>query len=221
MFFLYIAREHTVIKHNKLTIALLMSFGMSVTPFSANAIQAGDIFVRGTITNVNPNDDSTGFTGAPGVFPEVEDSTTLGVTLVYMINSNLGFEILASLPFEHDITVAGLGTVGSAKQLPPTFSLQYYFNPASKFRPYVGAGLNYTLFFSEETIAGLGGDLSLDNSFGYAFQAGLDYDFNQRWFFNADIRYINIETTAKIAAVGSSDVDINPTVMSIGIGYKF
>ncbi len=194
---------------------------MSTTSFSVSAIQAGDIFVRGTITNVNPNDDSTAFNGPLTVFPEVEDSTTLGATVVYMINSNMGFEILASLPFEHDITVAGLGTVGSAKQLPPTFSLQYYFNPTSKFRPYVGAGLNYTLFFSEKTIASLGGDLSLDNSFGIAVQFGLDYDFNQRWFFNADIRYINIETTAKNSVVGSSDVDINPTVMSIGIGYKF
>ena len=207
--------------HNKKTVAILMSLVLGGVSFSANALQAGDLFMRGTITNVSPNSDSTGFTGAPAVFPKVEDSTTLGVTLVYMYSSNIGIEVLASLPFDHDITVAGLGNVASAKQLPPTVSLQYYFNSSSVVRPYIGAGLNYTLFFSEDSIPALGGDLSLDNSFGLAAQVGIDIDFNKRWMFNVDLRYINIETTATIAALGSSDVDINPTVLSVGVGYKF
>jgi len=198
---------------------MLISMSLSSISFSANALQTGDLFARGTITNVNPNDDSTAFTN--GAFPNVEDNTTLGITLVYMLSNNIGLEVLASLPFEHDITVAGLGTVGSAKQLPPTVSVQYYFNSSEKFRPFVGFGANYTIFFSEETIPLLGGDLSLDNSFGFAVQAGIDYDINERWLLTADIRYISIETTAKINAIGSSNVDINPTVMSIGIGYKF
>ncbi len=179
------------------------------------------MFMRFTATQVDPNDDSTGFTGAPTVFPEVDSSTNLGITFVYMLSNNLGLELLAALPFEHDITVEGMGKVGSTKELPPTLSLQYYFNPESKFRPYVGAGLNYTIFFNDTTIPSLGGDLELDDSFGLAVQAGFDYDINDKWFLNADIRYINIETTATIEAVGSSDVEINPTVISVGIGYKF
>jgi len=63
--------------------------------------------------------------------------------------------------------------------------------------------------------------LSLDNSFGLAAQVGIDIDFNKNWMFNVDLRYINIETKATIAAVGSSNVDINPTVLSVGLGYKF
>jgi len=179
------------------------------------------MFMRFTATQVAPNDDSTDFTGAPTVFPEAGDSTTLGATFVYMMSNNLGFEVLAALPFEHDITVEGMGKVGSTKQLPPTVSVQYYFNPEEKFRPYVGAGLNYTIFFNDTTIDALGGDLELDDSFGLAAQVGFDYDIDANWFLNADIRYINIETTAEIVAVGSSDVDINPTVISVGVGYKF
>jgi len=213
----------STVKQQKLSIAILSTLGLSLgaASFSAQAIQEGDMFMRGTITNVAPNDDSTGFSGAPTVFPEVDDSTTLGVTFVYMMSNNLGFEVLAALPFEHDVTVEGMGKVGSTKQLPPTVSVQYYFNPEEKFRPYVGAGLNYTTFFNDKSIAALGGDLELDDSFGLAVQVGMDYDINEKWFINADIRYISIETTATIAAVGESDVDINPTVISVGVGYKF
>ncbi len=206
-----------------LSIAVLTSLGlaMGAASFSAQAIQEGDMFMRFTATQVDPNDDSTGFTGATTVFPEVDSSTNLGITFVYMLSNNLGLELLAALPFEHDITVEGMGKVGSTKELPPTLSIQYYFNPESKFRPYVGAGLNYTIFFNDTTVPALGGDLELDDSFGLAVQAGIDFDINKNWFLNADIRYINIETTATIAAVGSSDVDINPTVISVGVGYKF
>ena len=85
----------------------------------------------------------------------------------------------------------------------------------------MGVGLNYTIFFNDTTIGTLGGDLELDDSFGLAAQVGFDYDINAKWFLNADIRYINIETTAEIAAVSTPDVDINPTVISVGVGYKF
>ena len=176
------------------------------------------MFMRFTATQVAPNDSSPGSSG--GAVPEVGDSTTLGATFVYMLSNNLGLEVLAALPFEHDITVAGLGKVGSTKQLPPTVSVQYYFNSSEKFRPYVGAGLNYTIFFNDKlTIAG--NELELDDSFGLAAQAGFDYDINNKWFVNADIRYIGISTTATNSGLGSTDIDINPTVISLGVGYKF
>jgi len=215
----------STVKQQKLSIAILSTLGLSlgVASFSAQAIEKGDMFMRGTITNVDPSDDSTGFSGAPTLLPGADDSSTLGVTFVYMMSNNLGFEVLAALPFEHDVTVAGLGKVGSTKQLPPTLSVQYYFNPEQKFRPYVGAGLNYTVFFNDKLDAGVGvgTDLELDNSFGLAAQVGFDYDIDEKWFVNADVRYISIETTATNAALGSSDIDLNPTVISVGVGYKF
>ena len=208
---------------NTLSLAILSTLGlaMGTASFSAQAIQAGDMFARFTATTVSPNDDSTDFTGAPGVSPSVDSNTQLGATFVYMIDNNIGFEILAATPFTHDVSATGLGVVGETKHLPPTFSIQYYFNPETKLRPYVGAGINYTTFFDSETIPALGGDLDIDDSFGLAVQAGVDYDINDKWFVTADVRYISIETTATVAAVGSSDIDINPTVFSVGVGYKF
>jgi len=217
-----------VTQQKSLSIAILTSLGlgMAAVSFSAQAIQEGDMFMRFTATQVAPSSSSDGFSGAPTVIPEADDSSTLGLTFVYMMSNNLGIEVLASLPFEHDITAGGT-KIASTKQLPPTVSIQYYFNPAEKFRPYVGAGLNYTIFFNDninaDVAAGLGisSDLELDDSFGLAVQAGFDYDINEKWFVNADIRYINIETTATNSDIGSVDVDINPTVISLGVGYKF
>ncbi len=206
---------------SKLSFAILSTLGLTLgaSSFSAQAIEAGDMFMRFTATSVQPNDDSTGFTGASVLSPEVDSNTQLGLTFVYMLENNIGIEVLAATPFSHDISVAPLGVVAETKQLPPTVSVQYYFNPETNIRPYVGVGLNYTTFFQGKT-DGLG-DIELDDSFGLAVQAGIDYDINDKWFLNADIRYINIETTAEVDAVGSSDVDINPTVISIGAGFKF
>jgi len=208
---------------NKISAAVLAALGLTLgaTSFSAQAIQAGDMFARVTLTQVSPNDDANGFSGAPTAVPEVGDSTRPGATFVYMYDNNIGFEVLAALPFKHEITADGMGKIGETKQLPPTVSVQYYFNPESKVRPYVGLGLNYTTFFSTESIAGLGGDLELDDSFGLAAQIGIDYDINEKWFLTADARYINIETTATNSVAGKTDVEINPTVLSIGVGYKF
>ena len=207
-----------------LSIAILTSLGMAMgaASFSTQAIQEGDMFMRFTATQVSPSSNSTGFSNVPAVVAEADDSTNLGFTFVYMMSNNLGLEVLAALPFEHDITADGT-KVGSTKQLPPTFSLQYYFNPQSKLRPYIGAGLNYTTFFdsSLDEAVGVGTDLSLDDSFGLAAQLGVDYDINEKWFLSADIRYISIQTTAKNNVLGSADVDINPTVISVGVGYKF
>jgi len=217
-----------VTKQKTLSIAVLTSLGlgMGAASFSVQAIQEGDMFMRFTATQVAPSSSSGSFSGATSVIPEAEDSTTLGFTFVYMMSNNLGFEVLAALPFEHDITAGG-AKIATTKQLPPTVSVQYYFNPTNKFRPYVGAGLNYTVFFNDNINAdvaadlGINSDLELDDSFGLAVQAGFDYDINEKWFVNADIRYINIETTATNSDIGSADVDINPTVISLGVGYKF
>ena len=210
-------------KKQQTTIAVLTALGLAMgsASFSAQAIQAGDMFGRLTLTSVMPNDDADPFSGAPTVTPEVDDNTRPGATFVYMYSDNIGFEVLAALPFKHDITAGG-AKIGETKHLPPTVSVQYYFNPQSKLRPFVGLGLNYTTFFSSKTtLPGLNGDLDLDDSFGLAAQLGIDYDLNEKWFLTADVRYINIETTATNSAAGSTDVEINPTVVSVGVGYKF
>src|SRR5690606_13656193 len=106
--------------------------------------------------------------------------------------------------------------------------LYYPLGGNSAFKPYVGAGLNYTIFFDEElTGARKTADfnsLSLDSSFGLAFQVGADYMLNDKLMINAQIRYIDIgtEATMKLNTTPVKvDVDVDPLVYMVGLGYKF
>jgi outer membrane protein len=152
---------------------------------------------------------------------DVEDKAGLVFDLTYFVSPNWALELLASAPFEHEIDGAGelgaLGEIGDTKHLPPTLSLQYHFLPDQTFRPYVGAGLNYTLFFDDSTNAGLhegvvatangalgtnfsGGNtnLSIDDSFGLGLQAGVDVDVTENLFWNFNVRWIQINVDADL-----------------------
>lgn len=207
-------------------MATVVTATLGLSFSSAQAIQKGDLFGRLTASNVSPNDSSTGFSGAPTITARVDGDTKPSFTIVYMMTDNLGFEVLAALPFSAtigaDAGATDLGTVATTDYLPPTFSLQYYFNNTQKIRPYVGAGLNYTTFFNTKTEGALANtSLSLKDSFGLAAQAGVDFDLNKDWFLNADIRYIKIKTQADSSALGTADVTIDPWVYTLGVGYKF
>jgi len=219
----------------RILLAMSVSAAIFLAAPAALAHDAGDFYVRVGATNVNP-DDPNGDIDLSAVDPalakqdiDVDDAWSLTFTGSYQWTENWAVELLAAYPFEHDIDVEGLGKVGSTKHLPPTLSLQYHFLPKGKFQPYVGAGLNYTIFFddgAEGVLSDLGGDLEIeDDSFGLAGQVGFDYMFNDQWFINLDLRYINIETKAKVTIPGvgtiKEDVDINPWVYGVNIGYKF
>jgi len=143
------------------------------------------------------------------------------ITAEYMINPNLGVEVLASLPFQHDVKLNGV-KAATVKHLPPTVSLQYHFNPGGSVSPFVGIGLNYTLFFSEHTTGPLAGaKLSLDNSFGAAAHAGIDFRVNDRWLFMVDARWIKINPDASVNGAKVGTVHIDPFIYGVGVGYRF
>ncbi len=215
-----------------------------LSPVSANAFEKGDWFVRLGSATVQPDESSdlidvAGLATLDGV--DVDSDTQLGVTVSYMLTDQLGVELLAATPFTHDINVKNAGIrAGKTSHLPPTLSLQYYFNsPGSAFQPYAGVGVNYTLFFKESVntelnsaldgIVGLpagtvDAGLELDDSVGLALQLGFDYQLNENWFLNAAVRYIDIDTRATIktaVADVSFDVDIDPYVYAVGLAYRF
>lgn len=194
------------------------------------AHKQGDIIVRAGIAAVVPNDSSDKILGSRDEL-EVNSNTQLGLTLGYMLTDNFSVELLAATPFSHDIStdLSDLGDIAKTKHLPPTLMVQYYFGEAnSTFRPYVGAGVNYTFFFDDKfnstgKNAGLS-DLKLDDSWGLAANIGFDYMLDESWFLNASVWYASIETTAKYKAGGvsqSTDVEINPWVFMVAGGYKF
>ena len=164
-----------------------------------------------------------------------EDSPYRG----WFVQRYVGIELLTATPFEHDITLHGKGVnldAGSTKHLPPTITAQWYPRGGkSGWQPFVGIGVNYTIFFDEDTDkeldetlnAILGADtvdLDLDNSFGLAAQAGVDIPFAKNWAVSFEVWYIDISTNATVKTdVGNVHfkTDIDPFVYHIGIAHRF
>lgn len=222
-------------KKTLLTLALLSSFsGVAL------ANQAGDFVIRGGVTMVVPDSGQSAIFlgGADSTMSlTVDDNTQLGLNFVYFLDTNWAIEVLAATPFTHEVTIQdpqGVLGVDGAKlaevtQLPPTVSALYYFDTNSAFQPYVGLGVNYTIFFNEEFESApksLGlSNLSLDGSFGFSAQIGADFEINKNWSVNTSVRYISIATDASFdvggASIGTASIDVNPYVYSVMLGYKF
>ncbi|ABI56269.1 OmpW/AlkL family protein [Alkalilimnicola ehrlichii MLHE-1] len=205
-------------------IAVATAGATLTTPVLAagTSLEAGNILVRGGFHQVSPKSDNGSLT-ANDIDVDVGDSTRLSGTLTYMVTPNIGVELLAALPFEHNIRLDGLGKVGSTKQLPPTLSVQYHFSDLGlPFRPYAGVGLNYTNFFDTKTSGPLDGNrLSLDDSWGLGVQIGVDVPVAEDWFVNAEVRYIEIETDAKLNGDDIGTVEVDPTAIGISLGRRF
>jgi len=150
-----------------------------------------------------------------------------------MATDNIGFELIAATTKHHATGTSGttgsIGRLASTWVLPPTLTAQYHFAPASKVRPYVGAGINYTLFYSEKPSAALEAavgptKVKMKSSFGWAAQAGIDFDLSKNMFLNLDVKYIDIRTTARLSttAIGvqTVKVNLNPIVVGVGVGFR-
>ncbi|MHA6721005.1 OmpW/AlkL family protein [Sphingomonas sp. RS6] len=216
----------------------LAAAGLLASTASAQAqddtgIAAGDWLVRLRGIVVAPNESSGGIQpGIPTGKVGVGDAVMPEVDFTYMATDHIGAELIVSST-RHDITgreaISGLGTVGHTWVLPPTLTLQYHFMPKAAVRPYVGAGVNYTTFYSSKTSDSLNTalgktELSLKDSFGYALQAGVDIDINKKFFLNLDVKYIDMDTTARLTTgntVNRTSVHIDPLVFGFGIGTRF
>lgn len=159
-----------------------------------------------------------------GLLPptQVGGSVRPTITAEYFIRDNLGIEVLAAAPFQHDIDIRGVGRVGSTRHLPPVVSLQYHFANSTKATPFIGVGVNYTTFFSEKTTGALEGTrLSLDDSWGLAAHVGIDFAVNQRSAIRLDARWADIDADVKVNGVRIGTADIDPLVYGLAWVVKF
>ena len=209
---------------------------------AAHAYQAGDMILRAGAITTAPNESSGDlkFDGnkVSGTKATLDSDTQLGLTFAYMLTDHIGLELLAATPFKHTVGVKGLGggldgKLADIKQLPPTLSLQYYpMAPNSRFQPYAGIGINYTLFFDEDLSSARKqqgfSNLKLQDSVGIAGQLGMDYMLTDNLLVNASVWYVDIDTKASVdgpSALGYSktkvNVEVDPWVYMVGLGYKF
>lgn len=223
-------------KMKKLGAALL------TTLLVAAPLAQAKLSVNVGLINVNPSDTASALDQDKGAGLVADSNTQLGITFDYQYTDNIVFELIAATPFSHDVSGAGnlasVGAIGgvhlaSVKHLPPTFVAQYHFlEPNAKFRPFIGAGLNYTVFFDEEASSTLKTVLGtqdvkvdLDSSFGVALQAGFNYNIDEKWGVHGMVSKIDINTDASVYANGTkvltSDVELDPVVAMLGVKYKF
>lgn len=196
------------------TLALTTAMGALAAP--AMAQSQGDWTLGVGVGWVNPK--STSATVGGNALTIDEDMRPT-FTAEYFIRDNIGIELLAATPFEHDISLGG-GKIGSTKHLPPTLSVKYHFPTKTKFKPFVGVGLNYTTFFEETTSIGAG-SLELKDSWGYALTAGADYQITDNGSLRFDVRYIDIDTEASINGGAPISVEIDPVVVGFSYIHRF
>ncbi|MEO0441082.1 MAG: OmpW family outer membrane protein [Pseudomonadota bacterium] len=214
-----------------LSLAAVSAMALTSVPASA---EQGDILLRVRGINVMPNEDSGSILPAfPGEEVSVDNSFMPEVDITYMATDHIGFELIAATT-KHSAsgvtgTTGGIGRLASTWVLPPTLTAQYHFAPEGKIRPYVGAGINYTIFWNEDATNALEAavgptSVRLSDSFGWAAQVGVDIPLNDNVFLNLDVKYIDIDTTARLntTAAGTQRVRINldPLVVGVGLGIK-
>jgi len=189
------------------------------TASSFSQAQESPWLVRVRAVHISPADKSDPVNGA-GASDRITVSTKTipEVDISYFFTPNWAAELILTYPQKHDVYLDGK-SIGTFKHLPPTLTLQYHFTPQSSFSPYVGAGINYTRISNVDL---LNGAATLDNnSFGLALQAGLDYKIDRHWLVNVDIKKVQIRSDVSTAAGKISNVQVDPWLIGVGVGYRF
>ncbi len=206
----------------KLCIVFVLSLSGLMTHLTA--FEKGDWLIRARALSVTPHSSSESVSSIPKSKIKVGRDQTAELDFTYMWTENVGTELVLATT-KHSLrgkkSLAGV-KIGTIKALPPSLMLQYHFFPTSSFQPYIGYGINFTKFYHKHCSI-KNTKLHLKNSWGAAFQVGVDYMIDQDWFFNVDVKYIMMGTKAMLsgAVSGHAHVNVNPWLVGIGIGRRF
>ncbi|HJV50887.1 MAG TPA: OmpW family protein [Noviherbaspirillum sp.] len=206
----------------KKTAVALVVAALGMIAGEAMAQQQSPWLVRVRAVNIDPanKSDGGGPLGLPADAISVSSKVIPEVDISYFVTPNIAAELILTYPQEHDVSLAGTGKIGTFKHLPPTLTLQYHFTPEAKLSPYVGAGVNYTRISNVNLLNGAG-DLDR-NSFGLALQAGVDFKIDKNWSINLDVKKVQIRSDVNVTGVGKvSNVQVDPLLVGVGVGYRF
>lgn len=182
--------------------------------------------IRGRALVVVPQEDAKlRLGGAPIVGGDVNISNSVvpELDISYFFTKNIAVELILGVT-PHNVKGAGTlagARIGSAWLLPPTLMLQYHFTDLGPFKPYLGVGVNYTIFFDEKAKGGFT-SFDLKDSFGLALQVGFDYMINDHWGINFDVKKIFLEPKVKVNnGLIAGKVKIDPWLIGTGVTYRF
>ena len=206
--------------------SLVLAAATALTMTTAFAVPAGTWSVAAGAHYVDPKSDNGTLNN--GLSVDVDGDVRPTISGEYFIANNVGVELLAAIPFHHDFTLNDANGkeiyTGKTQHLPPTLSLQYHFddyNLPMNVKPFVGVGVNYTMFFKEKLNNSEGLDLKLDDSVGVAGHIGLDIPFAPTESFRIDARYMDIKTDATLNGADIGEIDISPWVYGVAFVKQF
>lgn len=221
------------ITNKKITMRKLLFLAGLLFTVSLSA-QNWQVRLRGVA--VQPNEKSE--VSAIGGDVNISNSFIPELDFTYFFNKNVAAELILGTT-KHDVKTTGSNLtaiggsasaevdLGSVWLLPPTLTLQYHFYPTKTLKPYLGAGLNYTIFYSVDEGSVVKG-LDYDNAVGFALQGGLDYMLNDKYFLNFDIKKLFLKTDVNVDATNlasglkiPAEVNIDPLLIGFGVGMKF
>lgn len=157
---------------------------------------------------------------ATGLGLTVNNKTIPEVDVTYFFNKNMAAELVLTVPQKQTVNSTVLAAdIGTFKHLPPTLTLQYHFDGSSDMKPYVGAGVNYTQITQVNLLSG-GANVD-SHCWGTALQAGIDFPIDKNLSFNIDIKKVLINTNVYVGGVNNGVLKLNPTLMGVGLGYRF
>ncbi|MCC7273862.1 MAG: OmpW family protein [Alphaproteobacteria bacterium] len=183
----------------------------------------GKWMVRGRVLGVLPQE-SGKVDQVPGSDVRISDTVVPELDFTYFITPNIAAELILATT-RHKVEGAGSLSgvdVGKAWLLPPTLTLQYHFTDFGRFKPYVGAGVNYTVFYDQKAAGGTVTKLDIENTFGGALQIGFDYMLDDHWGMNFDVKKLFLRPDVKLnGGALSGKVNIDPWLVGVGVTYRF
>ncbi|WP_159916453.1 OmpW family protein [Pantoea sp. 18069] len=186
----------------------------ALTSGAALAQTEGPWLVRARAVHLDSaNKDSTGL----GL--SINDKTLPEFDITYFFSPNFAAELVLTVPQKHDVHSSAAGYLGTLKHLPPSLLAQYHFTQFSGFKPYVGAGINYTRFSGVKLLGGAA-DVQR-NSWGGALQLGVDIALNRQWSLNVDVKKLYLNTDVSLAGAKVGNFKVDPVLVGVGLGYRF
>jgi outer membrane protein len=225
--------------------------GLAILGFSvAGAAEESPFLIRVRALDIRPanKSDAIPALGVASDKIDVSSKWIPDIDLEYYVSPAWSTELVLTVPQKHDVSVEGVGSLGSFKHLPPTLTAKYHFNPGGTVSPYIGAGINLTLIMDVNLAvpgaapAGQGnsgvvrqavrpvvhaaaGDLPLtleNHSIGAAVQAGVDFRLADHWYGNVDLKYVQIRSDVMLAGgTKVSAVQVDPLLVGVGVAYRF
>jgi outer membrane protein len=215
------------------SVVFIAASGLAATLAShgAKADEEGNWEVRVRAIYLDPANKSDAIPAldVPKDAIHINSKTLPEIDFEYFFTPHVSSELVLTYPQKQTVTVessalGGPTVIGTFKHLPPILTLKYNFLPDGVFRPYVGAGVNFTMLSDVRLAVPTAPPMALElsrTSVGPAVQGGFDYVLADHWVANLDVKWAMLRANVKYDSATIAQVRVDPALFAVGLGYRF